>query len=61
MKKILFIFIVIIITFLIYYFNTSNNIYYFSIDNYGYSENIKTSFKDKLQNSVIYKKEDYRK
>lgn len=60
MKKILFMFLVVIITILIYYFNTTKKIYYFSIDNYGYSKNIKVSLKDKLQNSVIYKKEDYR-
>ena len=60
MKKILFFSMVIIITFLIYYFNISNKIYYFSIDNYDYSKNIEKSFKDKLDNSVIYNKEDYR-
>ena len=60
MKKILFLMIIIVITFLIYYLNVSNKIYYFSIDNYGYSKNIRESLKTKLQNSVIYSKEDYR-
>ena len=60
MKKIIFFFLVFLITFLIYYFNVSNKIYYFSIDNYGYSKNIEKSLKSKLKNSVIYSKEDYR-
>lgn len=60
MKKILFLILVIITTFFIYHFNNSNKIYYFSIDNYGYSKNIKESFKGKLSNYVVYKKEDYR-
>lgn len=60
MKKLLFLFLVILITFLIYYLNKSDKIYYFSIDNYGYSKNIEKSLKNKLKNSVIYKKEDYR-
>ena len=60
MKKLIFLFLVILTTFLIYYFNISDKIYYFSIDNYGYSKNIRNSFKNKLSNYVIYNKEDYR-
>ena len=60
MKKILFLFLIILITFLIYYFNISKKIYYFSIDNYGYSKNIKSRMKKKIINSVVYSKKDYR-
>ena len=60
MKKILFLISIILITFLIYYSNRSNKIYYFSIDNYGYSKNLKNFLKSKLKNYVIYSNEDYR-
>lgn len=60
MKKILFLLLVILMTFLIYFFNISNKIYYFSIDNYGYSKNVEKSLKNELKNSVIYNQKDYR-
>ena len=60
MKKLIFLFLLILITLLIYYSNKSDKIYYFSIDNYGYSKNVKASLKTKLSNYVIYDKEDYR-
>ena len=60
MKKLIFLFLLILITLLIYYSNKSDKIYYFSIDNYGYSKNVKASLKTKLSNYVIYDREDYR-
>lgn len=60
MKKILFFILVILIVFLIYIFNKSDKIYYFSIENYGYSKSIQADLNKKLSNYVIYNKKDYR-
>ena len=74
MKKIIFTILVFIMLFLIYYFNISEKIYYASIGDHlsrginnfnkvdnNYSNNIKKSLKNKLDNYVNYSNmEDYR-
>ena len=74
MKKIIFIALVFIVTFLIYYFNISKKTYYLSLGDYlsyginnknivdnSYSINIKNKYKENLENYVNYSNiDDYR-
>lgn len=74
MKKIIFTFLVVLITFLIYFFNRSEKTYYLSLGDYlsyginnfntvnnSYSNNIKEYYKENLSNYVNYSTfEDYR-
>ena len=74
MKKIIFTVLVVLITFLIYFFNRSEKIYYLSLGDYlsyginnfnnvnnSYSNNIKEHYKENLCNYVNYSTfEDYR-
>ena len=74
MKKIIFTFLVVLITFLIYFFNRSEKTYYLSLGdhlsyginnfnnvNNSYSNNIKEHYKENLSNYVNYSTfEDYR-
>ena len=74
MKKILLIFLVFIITFVIYYFNINHKVYYLSLGDYlsyginsqnkvdnSYSINIRNKYKDNLENYVNYSNtDDYR-
>ena len=74
MKKTLFTMLVVLIIFLIYFFNTSEKVYYLSLGDYlsyginnfnnvnnNYSENIKEHYKENLNNYVNYSSyDDYR-
>ena len=74
MKKIIFTILVVIITFLIYFFNRSEKIYYLSLGDYlsyginnfnnvnnSYSNNLKDYYKENLDNYVNYSNyDDYR-
>ena len=74
MKKIIFTVLVFLITFLIYFFNRSEKIYYLSLGDYlsyginnfntvnnSYSNNIKEHYKENLDNYVNYSTyDDYR-
>lgn len=74
MKKVLFLILVFLITFLIYYFNIDKKIYYVSIGDFlanginneekidnNYSDNIKNKYNKKLKNYVNYSYiDDYR-
>ena len=74
MKKILFTFLVVLVIFLIYFFNRSENTYYLSLGDYlsyginnfntvnnSYSNNIKEYYKENLSNYINYSYyEDYR-
>ena len=74
MKKIIFTVLVFLITFLIYFFNRSEKIYYVSLGDYlsyginnfntvnnSYSNNIKEHYKENLENYVNYSNyDDYR-
>ncbi len=74
MKKILFSVLVVVIVFMIYYFNISEKVYYLSIGDYlayginnlgkvenNYSDNIVNKYKNKLSNYVNYSTvDDYR-
>ena len=74
MKKIIFTFLVVLIVFLIYFFNRSEKTYYLSLGDYlsyginnfntvnnSYSNNIKEYYKENLSNYVNYSTfEDYR-
>jgi len=74
MKKIIFTILVVLITFLIYFFNRSEKTYYLSLGDYlsyginnfntvnnSYSNNIKERYKENLDNYVNYSTyDDYR-
>ncbi len=74
MKKILFIFLLFFVIFLIYYFNINNNIHYLSMGDYlsyginndnivdnNYSDNIKKHYKNKIDKYINYSSiDDYR-
>lgn len=74
MKKIIFTILVVLITFLIYFFNRSEKTYYVSLGNYlsyginnfnnvnnSYSNNLKEHYKENLDNYVNYSSiDDYR-